>query len=992
MEALNLRFPSSSQRVKYERVLAEFSGSSVVELVNTLSHQLNPRSMEIAFNGILTCELGTSLVEKRRDIPSCLYPLAFSGLKAETSLRILNAIFQQSASEVDRILSELESMAANIAADVDAAEKISDFVNTFGFSKIALKKVLLLAFGSKSLSDSSSRLIDKIFRDGNGANASKEVYFLIESLRPRGKPFAMWFLTNETLELTASHLEEGSILAEGLCPVPTQENHVSSYLCSLVGLSLADQVVGVKALLKVAAHRNWKVYRQAKSLFDQSLLSRLEDEIDAKMQVTVIENAFGGGISDYDIYTAAPAFPEFGNVVLFRNEADRFLLPHLLSGTTFFESPDAKKVSKQLKSDWKAELEDERVSDHTLHFDLSTAISQDLGRLLRFLKYRSYFPLDYDIPGKAISRVLDTKIPAQQFILPKDVEKFSISARYHKDVLGDMIWHSIAIAGRLSDDADYSFLRSLENFAIDAHQGDIVAAFNALKDSYPQLTVELIKLLTPRRLQKCYLLVSSYSEVNAIHRSLLEIAAKITGDLELIMQADQILLDEKLASVRAHIDSSRIYVEEVLYKKWVEENIWPQLEVVSKQIYLIFPGRDRSLTTAEVAAQLRTGAIEKLTDMVQELFLNDQLSKSYETFCCDHYFGVDSFLGRRIRHNATHSLLLGQLDDVCLKTIDQNLQYAWEIKEIYNRWKQVFSAEVDKLVDQNLRFKSEQYPLGLMSKDVDASSDKAKAMSTDVIAQVVIQSSPEVVIRALTSGCWGILDPELRKIREYLKGEFSRNTLDEIDRQFQNSSRPCQVLQRELKSTLLEKIERLSSWFSPYNPSEISLSLDALANLIWAEHESFEPAGELQIEGNALDALVVGGQSRILYDCLHVLLVNAAKHCSGEQNVSLSFDADDLLPGTTTELRVTVKSTLSTEDGDVDISKAKFQKMKKVLQEEDQSKEFMVVQGYSGLRKLRYLLFRMQRDKEISLAWKDSVVEIGFSIPIDIAPEESAVE
>ena len=237
------------------------------------------------------------------------------------------------------------------------------------------------------------------------------------------------------------------------------------------------------------------------------------------------------------------------------------------------------------------------------------------------------------------------------------------------------------------------------------------------------------------------------------------------------MQSDQILLDEKLASVRAHIDSSRIYVEEDLFHNWVTENVWPFLENIRKQIFLIIPGGRENMSTTEMASILkdRADVLSRITDVLQEIYLNDRLRTTYETFCTDPYFGVDSFLGRRIRHNATHGILLGQLDEVRDRISAQYQQDRWEIEGIYATWKRLYQGDIDELVNSKFRFKSHDHPRGLLSAEADLASEKFSMMVTDVIAQVITGSQKETILRAMTSGCWSVIDPELRKIRNFLK-------------------------------------------------------------------------------------------------------------------------------------------------------------------------------------------------------------------------------
>ena len=142
---------------------------------------------------------------------------------------------------------------------------------------------------------------------------------------------------------------------------------------------------------------------------------------------------------------------------------------------------------------------------------------------------------------------------------------------------------------------------------------------------------------------------------------------------------------------------------------------------------------------------------------------------------------------------------------------------------------------------------------------------------------------------------------------------------------------------------------------------------------------------ELEILGNAKDAYVVGGQSRILYDCLHVLLVNAVRHRSSNKEVKLILETRNSELVGAHELNVKVTSPLSTEGWEPKNIDSKISNMKRILFTEKLSKRAMIIHGYSGLRKLRYLMYRMDREDQISLNHNGTSVSVGFSMPLEFA-------
>lgn len=991
IEQLKISLPSEGQDKKFTSVLRTFNGLTSVDLLNDLAGSLNSKSFQIISDEVVQSTIGEEIFNSFENLSDAINATSDFDLPIDASLALLRARFESQREDLESILKDFVKLSHASLNGYGFEEIFQSHFKKYGYSRIALKKLLLAIFGSKNTKKEEREVLEQILRNQNVSKNAREIFFLAESINPRGRPFSTWYSVDEPIHFTVDHFRRSPIFTEGVCPTPIYEQHVQAYLNGLLASSLPDQAAGLKALIEITQYRGWKTHKSIRKILGEELYCILVSHLSQLDGRKLFRNILGENYSSFTVHTASLALTDFREALLLRNETDRLTLPRLVKFKQSRKTKNPKPISASSAKSIIENLSEKEVKDFNFHFGLCNEERMELPHLLRFLKFRESLPFAKDVDGDAIALLISTGVPTKCYIDSIEVESFALQSEYVQDNLGAMLWSSVLLNGRFSDDADYSFLRRLEKFVISEHAGNIAHAFSALGERHPAATINLVNALYPRRLQKCYMLMPSYQEVNATHRSLLEIAAKITDNVDLIIQADQILLDEKLASARAHIDSSRIYVDESLFHSWFTENIWPSLENIRKQVFLILPGERENLSTAEISALLKGGTdlLSKISSMLQEVYLNDQLVIAYDTFCKDHYFGVDSFLGRRIRHNATHGILLGQLDELCSRIVAQNQHDEWEIRSCYQEWKSSYSSEIDDLVNNRFRFKSADHPTGLLGAEMDTNSERFQSMATDVIAQVITRSPTETILRALTSGCWGLLDPDLKKLRTYLRGEFSRITMVSLDEAFQNSSLPCRDLQTELKATLLEKIERLSSWFSPFNPSETSLSLHDLSQLVWTERESSSSNISLSISGNAREAIVIGGQSRILYDCLHVLLINAAKHGIESKTVSLSLNSDQSSRSVIRDLYVSVSSNLSNSSQDTEASRQKIAKMKYVLFEEQLNKRSLIAHGYSGLRKLRYLLYRMDRENTINLDWNDNIVTIGFSIPIDFVKSDS---
>lgn len=865
--------------------------------------------------------------------------------------------------------------------DEHALLPIKMLVEECGFSKIALMKLFQLEVFSHDTSESDKKTRGEIYKTGRVRHLGDTLMVIDQSIQPRGRPFRTMLAYSKQIDFGegyyAKYREE---LSDCFCPFPISETQVGGFCQLLSGFSIADQLVGTIGLHNIAKLRGWEVAGQVESFAGPELRDLMEKKSNTEDERRFFEVVLPSESTDYDIYNASIANRDYLEVSSFRNRADALLLPKFSTAMTPHSSQPSRKHLKEIR---RVELRSGDLHSSSVSCRICAENQLKLSPLLRFLDFRNNWPTDFSIDANAIGLVIESGMPLHRMLADQEIEKLALSARHNNDHLGVLMLRYFPVIREYSEDADYLFLRALENAVSANHLNDLVGFIESLSSSNPVFATGLILALSPRRLQKCYDCISGYKNMTSTHRKLLEIAARITGDLDLVIQADQIALDEKLASVRAHFDSSRIFVDEVLFKNWALEAVSPSLLALRKHVYLYSPDLPDNPTPDEIAASMKTGALQKIVEILRQHFVDLPIQDAFKRFCLDHYFGVDSFLGRRIRHNATHGVLLGQLEKLCLAAIDKDPQDQLEIRHAFDSWKKEYLQEVNGLVNEKFRFKTAEFPNGLLAPSFEDLSEKMTTIESDLISQTIVNSKPEVVIQNMITGFWGALEPELKKMRRFLKSEFTQSTLESVDRHFNNLSSPTMAFSTDLRVTLMERIERLASWYSPFSPADISISPADLAQMVWNDTEDSPSPRKLIIEGDAGDVLVKGGNVRTLYDCLHVILVNAMKHSSGHDKVKLKFISQGTELIGVKELSVSITSSLSQADKDLDKNSKKYSKMSKEIASNEMSEKAMVIQGYSGLRKLRYLLFRTRRSETLDLDWANGEVTLKFEIPLN---------
>ncbi len=977
-----VRLNSVDERRRLSVALNNTNALNEQELLAELANLLNPTSFRKVLN---TINLVDPRLLRKNQAESFTKGFASNPLPKLPEASYLQLVVENLNTEIDRVTQTMVHLDAYRARVVgratDVIAPIKELVDLCGYSKIALMKLFQLEVFSYNLSKQDRELKGGIYVEGKVRGLGDTLMIIDQSIQPRGRAFRSMISYSKQIDFGENYYKKyKEAVSDCFCPFPITEDQVASFVRTLSSLSVADQAVGLIGLARIGDLRGWEIVKQIYSSASRELQKQLAHTIDPCEERCFFEALLPEGSTDYDIYNAAIANRDFPATSTFRNNADLLLLPRI---SNVMKSSGHPLGPKHLKEQSLLELS----SPDTVDSQVSCAVcSEDrlkLSSLLRFLDFRKKWPTEFQIGSKALSIVIENGMPLHRLLTDVEVEKIVLKTRKGEDRLAVLMLRYFPVIREFSEDADYLFLRALEDASAEKHSRNLVDFLEELSSVYPKFATGLILALTPRRLQKCYKCISGYSDMNLVHRRLLEIAAKVTGDLDLIIQADQIALDEKLASARAHFDSSRIFVDEVLFKNWALEEVSPSFQALRKHVFLYSPTLPENPTTDEIAASMNTGALNKIVNILKEHFLDLPVKDAFRTFCLDHYFGVDSFLGRRIRHNATHGVLLGQMDRLCMAAIDKDPQAKEELKYTFESWRRDFLQEVDALVNDRFRFKTKEFPQGLLTVDFEAKTKKFDMVEMDLISQTIVNSKPDIVIQNMIAGFWGLLEPELKKMRQYLKTEFSQLTLAIVDRHFNNLSSPSRALAADLRVTLMERIERLSSWYSPFSPADISISLTDLAQMVWTDAEDFADKIELVIYGNAKDAPVVGGNVRTLFDCLHVVLVNAGKHSDGNHSILLEMFCDEAVEAGVQELNIVITSSLSRKKGEIEENEFKYKKMSDAITKAEISKQAMVVQGYSGLRKLKYLLFRSQRSDTLKLEWNRGKVSLRFNIPIN---------
>ena len=219
--------------------------------------------------------------------------------------------------------------------------------------------------------------------------------------------------------------------------------------------------------------------------------------------------------------------------------------------------------------------------------------------------------------------------------------------------------------GRSSDpDIDFDYRLKLERYIRDNFDGNIPAFLESLTEETPQVAKYIATSLDEATLEKMYSLVTTAHEGSLIRRDILNVIGSALNEIEYIVEAEAIETRNKVAQLRKYFDSSRMFVDSVVMRDWLEANP----SAYTQQYKELLPKLVARLTAIASVTDTKTGETKSI-QVVQISSTVDQLvrqitEEAFREFCLNNEFGIESYLGRRIRHNTLHGVMINPIDAV----------------------------------------------------------------------------------------------------------------------------------------------------------------------------------------------------------------------------------------------------------------------------------------------------------------------------------------
>lgn len=759
-------------------------------------------------------------------------------------------------------------------------------------------------------------------------------------------------------------------------PTPLNNDDIAAFLLRATESCLIDTIYCTITLLNLAEEfpsaNSELASRLAPSLLD--LLRTLTQHADGSIEQAIVTDVYRGQGENIgptmDLYRVSAAFLERPALTAYRNRLDRVIGARLLAEVT----------GNQLHA-----LSEPSNDKEELLADVGTPLlglpCQGLDSFYRtyvFLRFIGNHANMLRLSTEEVRFIFDNTVALEALLTEAEMQKLYLTSTKETKGLVSVLALALFRKKVVDPDVDFQFRADFIAYVNAAHNGSILEFIRSLLRDSPEVANYIAVALDEVTLEKMYSLIENASQASAIRRDILNAVGQRLNRIEYIIEADGIATRTKVARLQRYFDSSRIYVDSIAMKKWLDSNS----TIATEQYRALFPRLANGLQSTSAT----TGKSTELHDIEaydQDEYLVAQIAKdAFEQFCLNNEFGIQSYLGRRIRHNTLDGVTMDSVDAVLQKRDYEVCLANVSMRRAVEAWKRAYREIVDRLRREQLQFKPSS---SLFKATLDPTDIATKENLRKLCQTLRATGAIELLNDVLIAFCWQQIGPQLESASRFIRTTLLREASESIDKYFSGHHGIVEAkLKADLHEAIHEVFKKVADWFQVPQTGFIAASVHELQEII-------QPDLGLPLQvcffGNAGDKRYTGISVHRLYDCLAVLLQNAAKHADRAVPVTLNVMAQpregSVFDLVTVELRNKVTS--------ANYVRTKERLLAAVAAEA--AGDDMVTEGYTGIKKIKFITRASEGhhtltcqcvdlDEEVALSFQlhaEAVVEEGSS-------------
>lgn len=748
-------------------------------------------------------------------------------------------------------------------------------------------------------------------------------------------------------------------------PTPLNEIDTAGYFFRATESCLADTVYSVLVIFNLPTLET--VQHELARHLDQSFLTEIYAVIKyaaenppSKIITDHYKSENEDSLPTLDLYRTSAAFLEHRQYAIYRNKIDKVIGARLLaeiSGETSSENcvPLYDK-SQLLKADG-TEINEE----------LSTSLDT-FYRTYLFLRLTSDRINLLDLSKDDIKYIFENTIELEMLLSEEEMRALYDSAPQETKSLVAVLALALFRKKSIDPDIDFDFRTDFIWHVNKNHNGKIVDFINSLLDDSPQIASYIVRSLDEVTLEKMYSLVTNASQASEIRCEILRTVGQKLNRIEYIIEADAITTRSKVSKLQQYFDSSRMYVDSVSMKKWLDSNP----TVSTEQYRSLFPS---------IEARNESGVIFLHISDQSEYLINQIAKDAFEQFCLNTEFGIQSYLGRRIRHNTLDGVTTDTVDSVLRKPEFQSITSHHTMRRTVESWLTSYKSIIDKLRRDNLQFKSSG---SLFNAALDLEDSSTKENIRKLSSTLRTTGTSELLNDLVIAFCWKQITPQLENAARFIKTTLLKEANATIDKSFSSHGVIEAQMKAELHEAVNEVFRKVADWFQVPQTGFISASVKDLCEIILIE---LNRQNCVDFSGDAVEIKYTGISVHRLYDCLAVLLQNAHKHGEENTRILVRAFANDREPGSILEVvSIDIASTVS-----ADSYVESKERILNAIHSEEAGTD-MVTEGYTGIKKVKFITRTCESRHTVRYNFddKDRKLDLGFSMHMETVTEDTA--
>jgi len=671
------------------------------------------------------------------------------------------------------------------------------------------------------------------------------------------------------------------------------------------------------------------------------------------------------------LYRRSTFFLEFPRLCGFRNDIDRVIGHRLVAPIL----PDIKVWNAEAFHDKDVMKREDDRFDLALHGTQYVKVDT-FYRTYLFLRFIQNTSNLASLDGAEIRYIFDKTADLESLLLEKELATMHLNASHSARAIISVLALALHRTKSSDPDIDFDFRTQLENYILREYGGDIPRFIESIAPENPQVAHYLATTLDDVTLQKMYCIVNSRAKAETVRRDILMTIGVHLNQIEYIIEAESIETRSKVAKLKEYFDGSRMFVDSMAMKKWLETN--PSLDV--EQFKELLP-KIASRMARPVPANPSDGAdaakdllgLSQTYDRLIERIAGD----AFSVFCLNNEFGIESYLARRIRHNTLHGIMTSGVDAVMRRPEYMPIISGTPFGKALANWQTGYRMAVERMRRDLLQFKSDSRPGALFNSQMDM-SDTSTRSNVQRLVSSVWAAGPELLYDLVISFCWLQIAPQLEVAARYIRVAMFREIKHGLDQALSRFNGPEeQKMKLELTDGLSSVLAKVASWFQVPQTGFVPASIREICNIVDIEHD--RSASPTVVRGETQGLKYYGISVHRIYDCLAVLLHNAFKHGRRGREVTVDVESSPIDGTSLHSLSLSVTSALPETGGALCI-----ERVSAAITSTETSAD-LVTEGYSGIKKVKVITRLNEGASTVSFDVTGEYIRVIFSLKAEVA-------